>query len=554
MDQEVKDNIIRFIRNVAVISVFLSVLAHVVFFASSNLVHLSGMRAAFDETRKIFRLGDVEERPEEVDLTAEPAKRTEAVKMSYQPGIDETKAMKEMMLEGKVEDRKQLEEKKERMAEEVPTEPEEFDLEKLIDTEEDRLRAEAEPEKRSLAEMLLEEEPAVRPEEGAPSEAPLSRDYASLSGAEGLPSWGAPALPGERYGVPSGDVRVGSYEDIGDYLDVKLYTYIDPATDEKYFKLQISTLEESPLKVIPKEVTFLVDSSKSITAQKLEYIKSGVSNALGRLNPGDRFNVVAFREGLINFRPSPVEGDESTVREAVRFLDGLEVTGQTDVNAALLGIISGDMTMIPSYIVLVSDGRPTTGVTDSRSIIQEITRINRMERPIFCFGGGRRVNRYLLEFISYQNRAWSIFAAASQDIAADFLKLYYQIKDPLLLNVRYRISSTDVREVYPKYLSDFYRGRPFTLYGRFKDEDVEFSMQLLGQIDGTTKEFIFSDSLANAEEGGKEIAEGWAFRKVYYLISRNTMGLGDPGQLRAEINRLSRKYGITTPYDIEDGD
>ena len=34
----------------------------------------------------------------------------------------------------------------------------------------------------------------------------------------------------------------------------------------------------------------------------------------------------------------------------------------------------------------------------------------------------------------------------------------------------------------------------------------------------------------------------------------NTMGVGDPGKLRLEIEKLSRKYGIITPYDIEDSD
>ena len=86
----------------------------------------------------------------------------------------------------------------------------------------------------------------------------------------------------------------------------------------------------------------------------------------------------------------------------------------------------------------------------------------------------------------------------------------------------------------------------------FTDEDV-FTVQILGEINGTTKEFIFKGSLKDAEKGGEDIARRWAFMKIYYLISRNTMGIGDPNRLRSMIDELSRKYNITTPYDIEDG-
>ena len=120
----------------------------------------------------------------------------------------------------------------------------------------------------------------------------------------------------------------------------------------------------------------------------------------------------------------------------------------------------------------------------------------------------------------------------------------------MLLDVRYRVSGLDIGKMYPKFLSDFYKGRPFVIYGKYSDEK-DFSFQLLGSVNDTTKEFIFNASLQNAIPAGEEIAREWAFTKVYHLISEQTMGIGNSARLQKEITELSAQYDITTPYDLK---
>lgn len=547
------------------LAIMISVTAHAVFFASAPHITLSGMHSVVGETKQIFRLQGVEEEPASVDLFEGAQPPPPSIKMTQQVSQMEGIASERMKIEKKFEDDLSLKDKKRQMddesVDEMLPEPEDFDNGARMDIDAEKEREEAAPDKRSLAERLSTERLVKHPSSAdLPDSGSIPYDLGRgmKAPAAGTSEW----TPGSTQVFRPGDEemaaarrssRIGDYEDIGEFLDVEVKVYKDPRTDEKYFKIVISTKRRNNLEVIPKEIIFLVDSSKSITEEKLSYIKDGLLDSLGKLNEGDRFNLVAFRGNLVRFMDGPVPVRERTIEKARSFINDLEAVGQTDVENALLGIIAEPVDFRPSYIVLITDGRPTTGVTDSRRIIQQITRQNNMERPIFCFGGGRRVNRYLLDFISYQNRAWSRFAETTHDMRKEFDELYRQIKDPILLNVRYRLKGVSVEEVYPKYLSDFYKGKPFTLYGRFTDEDV-FSVQILGQINGETKEFIFKSSLSEAEKAGSDIAREWAFRKIYYLISQNTMGIGDPVRIRAEINKLSRKYGIITPYDIEDSD
>ena len=546
------------ISKIAILAVIISLMAHSLFLAASPYIVLHGMRQIVDQTRKMFRLKDVQEKITTVSFTGDVDQQVLSVKMSQPPSGLKDKAFQKMMLEEKAEKDLSLDSKKEKLKKEKldRMEKEKFDIDDMLKTEAEKSKKEIAPEERSLAEKLLSEEMV---EQADRSGADVNHDAVqrSLNGpvsdADNWdPSLAGSFRPGDNESSSvSGRTRVGDYVDIGEYLEVYLSTYVEPDTGEKYFKLIVMVLPGVQLKAIPKEVIFLLDSSKSITEEKLSYIKKGVYDSVKNLNPGDRFNTIAFRGDLIKFENASVPVREKSVDEVRTFIEGLQAIGQTDVENALLGITKEPVRFDPSYVILMTDGRPTTGVTDSRKIIQQITRTNNMKRSIFCFGGGRRVNKYLLDFISYQNRAWSHFAKTTYDMEKDFDIFFDQIKDPLLLNVRYLLNGVDSEEVYPKYLSDFYLGRPFVLYGRYEDEDL-FSMQLLGGVDGTTKEFIFKQSLKSAQEGGEEIAREWAFMKMYYLISRNTMGKGDPVRLRGEIDKLSRKYNIPTPYDIQD--
>ena len=267
------------------------------------------------------------------------------------------------------------------------------------------------------------------------------------------------------------------------------------------------------------------------------------------LNPDDVFNIVAFKDEVIFFSDKSIPATPDAVKKAEHFVEDLTASQATDVYSAFSKIIERPLSRTPSNIILISDGRPTYGVVDSRELINSVTRINKKVRPVFAFSGGAKVNRYLLDFIAYQNRAWSQFVQKSWDIHEGLGNFYDKIKDPVFLNLRYQLNSLNANEVFPKSLPDFYRNAEFTLYGTYENEN-DFSMQLLGDADGKTKELIFTRALKDAKPGTEEIKRGYAFNKIYYLISQMTIEGQTPERLR-QIDELSQKYGIKTPYSAE---
>ncbi|MGE0268744.1 MAG: VWA domain-containing protein [Candidatus Omnitrophota bacterium] len=337
------------------------------------------------------------------------------------------------------------------------------------------------------------------------------------------------------------------FTDLKEYLVSEILTYEDPKTKEKYFQINMKVGKDGhELKTINKEIVFLIDCSKSTTEKRFRQFKEGLEYSLKNLNPGDTFNVLAFKKFIVEFMPQSVEPTEENIRKALFFVDRLSLGTKTDAYNALFKSISRPVNKTPSYIIFLSDGFPTQGVTEPRRIIHEVSDLNNGLRSIFGFSGGLNVNRYLLDFITYKNRGWSEYSYRSHQIGVYLSNLYDKIKDPLLVNVRYHASGLNEEQIFPKLLPDFFRNVEFSLYGKYGGED-KFLLQMVGDVEGKVTEFVVDASLSQAVKGSEEIAKNWAFNKIYDLIGQLKDGQDNTGLIQ-QIEELSKRYKIDTPY------
>jgi len=154
----------------------------------------------------------------------------------------------------------------------------------------------------------------------------------------------------------------------------------------------------------------------------------------------------------------------------------------------------------------------------------------------------------MLDFIAFKNRGWSTVVDREYLMGKEFSRLYNEIKDPLLLNVRYYAGGLNEQEIFPQTMPDFFKGSEFVIYGKYTDED-KFVVQIRGDMAQDKKEFNVSASLKDALMGDKQIAHDWAFHKVYYLISQLKYNENNAALIDA-INELCTKFHIITPYSF----
>jgi len=337
--------------------------------------------------------------------------------------------------------------------------------------------------------------------------------------------------------------------DMGTALTYQLFKYQDQATGEKYFKLSVKVRDATiNFPVIPKEIIYLVDASGSIGMKRLSQVESGIIYSLKHLNPDDRFNILVFKDKDVSFAPASVSTSAENIKNAVDFLKSQKSWSTTDIYNALRTSINLQNPFVPSYRVFISDGIPTVGIVDDMHVINEISRINDNKVSIFTFGGGADVDPYMLDFIAFKNRGWSTVVNREYFMARDFSKFYDEIKDPLLLNVRYYVSGLNDKEIFPQTMPDFFKGSQFVIYGKYTDEG-DFAVQIRGEIALEKKEFIVTASLKDAQKGDKQIARDWAFHKVYYLISELKFNENNEALIQG-INELCSRFHIITPYSF----
>ena len=335
--------------------------------------------------------------------------------------------------------------------------------------------------------------------------------------------------------------------DLGDTLSYELFSYTDPKDGQKYFKVSIKVKTVAPnLPSIPKEIIIVLDASNSIGDKRLEQYKKGIAASLNSLNPSDYFNIIVFKDKTFSLSEKSLIRSDANIQSALGFVEMIQASARTDMYGALKESLHLDSHFRPSYRLLLSDGFPTKGVTDSRRVINDISDLNKGQVCIFSLGGGVNISEYMLDFVAYKNRGWAEYTRRDNLIAQKFTELYEKIKDPILVRPRYYTSGFKEEELYPKMLPDFFRGAEFVLYGTYMDEN-KFYIQLLGDLITQTKRIIVRGELKEAAEGDKSIAYQWAFHKVYHLISQLKYNEDNAGILQ-QIDGLSKKFNIVTPY------
>ena len=362
-----------------------------------------------------------------------------------------------------------------------------------------------------------------------------------------------PPIGGELIETPTGVLPLREnrelaqkYASLDDVLEVRLATY-EPPDEEGYFLIRISPKRGGQIETMPKEVIFVIDASKSIQEAKLDQSKAGLQSCLAQLNESDLFNIIAFKESPTVFRSTSVRPTAGNIRAARVFVKGLKPSGETDVYSAIAPLVRITKPETHPYnIFLISDGKPTSGMVDSRAIINNLTRDNELRASIFTFGGGSEVNVYLLDLLSYLNKGRTYVADRVYSIDNEMPKFCDTIGTPILIDLRANYANIAESEIYPKVLPDFYMDSEILVSGRYSGTDV-FSMRLSGAVNGQKKELVFRKEFAEAEKGGNEIARRWAFTKIYKLIA-DMCQRGPEPELVEQVRSLSEQYGIATAY------
>ncbi len=333
---------------------------------------------------------------------------------------------------------------------------------------------------------------------------------------------------------------------------LSLLTYREAGKDG-YFLLMLSPKDDlSEKELVNKDIVFVLDTSGSMAEEgKMEKARSALLFGIRTLRDGDRFNVINFAGEEHLMESNLIAANGSGKKRGEDFVNKLTPTGGTNINESLLASLkqfeSGDR---PKMLVFMTDGLPTVGETSVDKIIANLKNAKKLDIRIFPFGFGYDVNTTLLDKIGSGNSGISDYIQPREDLEIKVSNFFQRVSSPVLADLDLDFGPVLTEYMYPRKLTDLFRGGQLTIIGRYKNTNdlKNITLKLTGKAGKESPSFNYTnlDFPVHTDENSF-LPRLWASRRVGWLLEQIRSN-GETKETRDEVVDLGTRYGLVTPY------
>jgi Ca-activated chloride channel family protein len=337
----------------------------------------------------------------------------------------------------------------------------------------------------------------------------------------------------------------------GQDVGLTVLTHRPVKGEDGWFLMLVSPRAElAETRQVPRDMVFVLDTSGSMEGPKMEQAKKALKFCLGHLGKQDRFALMNFATTVNKYSERLKNADSDAVADARKWVDRLQATGGTAIDAALAAALEmrANDTGRTFTVVFFTDGQPTVGEINPDAILKNVMAKRTDNTRIFTFGVGDDVNAVLLDRLADQTRAVSTYVRPEEDIEVKVSALYDKISHPVLTELKLTAGSgVELREMYPNHLPDLFHGGQLVVLGRYSGHGAA-ALTLSGKVGEDGREFVYEANFPEKTGDERAFVEGlWARRKVGYLLDQIRSN-GEQKELKDEVIALAKKYGIATPY------
>lgn len=312
------------------------------------------------------------------------------------------------------------------------------------------------------------------------------------------------------------------------------------ATQNEYFSMIMVTPPEVSASVsLPRDITFIIDSSGSMAGQSMAQAKQALHDALGYLNSGDRFNIVDFdsRYHALYSQSQNVSYDH--IEQAKQMINGLSADGGTEMAGALkFALNSHSDSAYLKQIIFITDG----SIGNERELFKLIKQ-DLNDARLFTIGIGSAPNSYFMSKAAKFGRGTYTTINDLAKVQSTMAKLFAKITKPILRDVQ--IDWANEVEQYPARIPDLYAGEPINVLVRSK-KPIDTV-----KIKGTMLNSPWTQSLnisADQQPQADNLDTAWARQKVAMLMDKLNTGELATEQVKPEVTKLGIDHHILTKF------
>lgn len=292
---------------------------------------------------------------------------------------------------------------------------------------------------------------------------------------------------------------------------------------------------------LPRDVTFVIDTSGSMSGVSMRQAKQALRNGLDYLSPNDKFNIIQFNSSFTSLFNQSQATTNMTLSEAHTMVDGLDAGGGTEILEPLKRAFNNqvDSTYL-SQVIFITDGS-----IGNESELFNMIKSNLKETRLFTVGIGSAPNTFFMAKAAQFGRGTSTVINDVSQVKQKMATLFEKITSPVMRDIAITWPETQSVEVYPSKLPDLYRGQPLTVI--VKSDAPITKAEINGQLVNTP----WQQSLNLKNENKKQtenLDTVWARQKVAALMDELRAGFRTNEQTKADVVKLGVEHMIVTKY------
>jgi Ca-activated chloride channel family protein len=297
---------------------------------------------------------------------------------------------------------------------------------------------------------------------------------------------------------------------------------------------------------VPRDLTFLIDTSGSMAGPSIDQAKRALAAALPRLSMQDRFNIIQFNHTVRSLFAVPQPVTTTTIKQAIRYTEHLSADGGTEVLPALRQALRSpeDKSRLQQIILL------TDGQVGNEDELFEVLHQRVGNRRLFTIGIGSTPNGHLMRKAAEFGRGTFTYIGKVDEVERKLEGLFKKLERPVLGDITLDQAGWSGLEQYPAKITDLYEGEPIVL--ALKAHSLPLQAMLHGQAGGHSWSHPISLNHAAAQGG---LSVYWARQKISSLMDEAYKGGPDEATKRSVLDvalahHLVSQYTSLVAVDI----
>jgi len=300
---------------------------------------------------------------------------------------------------------------------------------------------------------------------------------------------------------------------------------------------------------LPRDVTFIIDSSGSMSGEPMRQAKQALLNGLSYLNAGDRFNIVDFDSSYRTLYSQSQIASFDHLQDAKAMITSLRADGGTEMSGALKYSLNANRESgYLRQIIFITDGAIGNEAELFKLIHQDLD-----DARLFTVGIGSAPNAFFMSKAAKFGRGTYTYIHDLNQVNTTIAKLFEQITKPILRDIN--IDWPTNVEQYPERLPDLYAGEPLTVLVKSSApiEDVKISGSMLNTpwlqtLTHSTPSQAHSNNSGSDKSGTDNLDTVWARQKIATLMDKLHTGEQSLAEVKPVVTKLGIAHHILTKF------